>query len=117
MRVEDVKADIGDTQEELTWTATFSQWIFPTGTYAEMDYEVDFSDDWEKGIRTITLSGKVLATTREGGEAAATTLMGTYATGRALISQNLKHRELNGADGDPDFGEVTFSFRFEECLR
>jgi hypothetical protein len=116
MRVEDVKADIGDTQEELTWTATFSQWIFPTGTYAEMDYEVDFSDDWEKGIRTITLSGKVLATTREGGEAAATALMTSYATGRTLLLKNLKHRELNGADGDPDFGEVTFSFRFEESL-
>jgi hypothetical protein len=116
MRVEDVKADIGDTQEELTWTATFSQWIFPTGTYAEMDYEVDFSDDWEKGIRTTTLSGKVLATTQEGGEAAALALMTSYATGRALISKNLKHRELNGADGDPDFGEVTFSFRFEESL-
>ncbi len=115
MKVEEIRADLGDAQEELLWSFTANRMEFPDGNYAEADYEVDFGDARQQGERTVTVSGKVLAATLALAEAKADEIKGLFTSGRIFQTQNLRHREISGEDGDKAL-ELTFNYRFIEQL-
>jgi hypothetical protein len=116
VRCDSIRADLGDTQEELVWQAQFSRWEFPDGQYAEIDYEVDTSDDPLKGERSISVTGRVLADTEADAESAALGIKAQYGSaGRILVSQSMKSHDIAGGDGVTTL-ELNFSFRFREPL-
>ena len=86
MRCDSIRADLGDTQEELVWQGQFSRWEFPDGQYAEIDYEVDTSDNPLTGERMITVTGKVLADTEADAESAALGIKAQYGCASRILA-------------------------------
>lgn len=116
MQIESVNCDLGDATDELTWTLSAFLRRFPTGVYAELEYEADFSEDVEDGTRTVSVTGKVVADTKDHATSAALDVKAEFAGSRQFLSQSLRYRIIKGTDGTDDCVELNFTFRFKEAF-
>lgn len=113
MKIEEARADLGDAQEELTWSFTATRWRFPEGVYAEADYEIVHTQS-RTGDPSMAVSGRVLADTLAHAEEEALAIKSRFSAGRTLETQEIRHREVSGGDGTAAL-ELNFSFRFLEA--
>lgn len=116
MRVESIDADLGDGSDELRWSLTASATKFPTGTYAEAEFEVRQRDNLDASERVTQVAGVIRATDESGATAKRDAIAATYGTGRMLLESSFDKRRLDGADGAADAREWNFSLSYREIL-
>jgi len=116
VRIDTLEADVSDGTDELSWSLTASYRRFPSGDYAEAEYEISTSDDEEARQRTTSVRGTIRADDLAGAEAKAQSIREQYAAQAGVLKKSEStHRHSDGTDG-ATFVELSFLFDFRAPL-
>lgn len=115
VKVDSLDGVPNDGSDRLVWSLSASYNRFPSGTYAEAEFDVAERDDIEAGMRLLTVQGSVRAVGKSVGEAKVAELVALYATGRRQSSGEITHKQVDGGDG-AEWILLNFNYTFQSSL-
>lgn len=118
VQVESLDAQLaGDASDRLEWSATFIQKTFPDGEFAEAEFDATTATSRETGEVTLSVSGTVRADGEAAALAKALAIRAHYATGRALLTDEIGRKRHHGTDSVVDQPGDCFELKFAFTYR